>query len=197
MNPFSSKSAMLLCMLLTGHMCAAHAEKTDREQPIHIESDRMNVDDASHISTFEGKVKLTQGTLQVTAEKLVVTEDAAGNKFCVATGHLASFRQKREAVNEYVEGYGERIEYNTLTETANFFVRARVKRGQDDVRGDHITYSTQTEIFHVSGRPESGRVRATIQPKNKDTQETVPKSNEPKAAQDNSAPKKPGNPKEP
>jgi lipopolysaccharide export system protein LptA len=115
---------------------------------------------------------LTQGSLRFTAEKLVVTEDAAGNQFCVATGRLATFKQKREDTNEYVEGYGERIEYNTLTETVNLFTQARVKRDQDDVRGDHITYSTQTEIFHVSGRPNTGRVRATIQPKNKDESAT-------------------------
>ncbi len=185
MNPSSNKFALLLGILLIGHVCAAHAEKADRSKPIYIESDRMNLDDAIHVSTFEGKVKLTQGTLRLTAAKVVVTEDVAGNKFCVATGRLASFRQKREAIDEYVEGYGERIEYNSQSDTVDFYVRARVKRGLDDVRGDHITYSTQTEIFHVSGRPlsgrpESGRVRATIQPKDKDAQTTPPKNNAPK-----------------
>ena len=193
MNQLPNKFALLLGTLLISCVCAAHAEKLDRDKPINIVSDRMNLDDASHVSTFEGKVELTQGTLRVIAEKLVVTEDPAGNKFCVATGHLASFRQKREAVNEYVEGYGERIEYSTKTETVNFYVRARVKRGQDDVRGDHITYSTQTEVFHVSGRPESGRVRATIQPKNKDAAETPPKNSETKTESNKPTPEKLGN----
>lgn len=152
-------------------MCAmnwAHAEKADRDKPMNIESDRMSVDDAKHVSTFEGKVEITQGTLRFTAEKLVVTDDSAGHKQCVATGHLATFRQKRDAENEYVEGFGERIEYNTGTETVDLYVQARVKRNQDEVRGEHITYSTQTEIFRVSGSPDSGRVHATLQPKNKD-----------------------------
>ncbi len=168
----------LLSLLLIAMPFSVNAEKEDRNKPIHIESDRMNIDDAAHISTFEGKVVLTQGTLRFTAEKLVVTEDAAGNKFCVATGRLATFRQKREDTNEYVEGYGERIEYNTLTETVNFYTHARVKRDLDDVRGDHITYSTQTEVFQVSGRPNTGRVRAVIQPKNKD--EVAPVKTPPK-----------------
>ncbi|KAF0203344.1 MAG: lipopolysaccharide export system protein [Gallionellaceae bacterium] len=185
MNLSRNNIALLLALLLTGYTCATHAEKADRSKPIYIESDRMNIDDTVHISTFEGSVKLTQGTLRLTAAKIVVTEDAAGNKFCVATGHLASFRQKREETNEYVEGYGERIEYNSQSDTVDFYVRARVKRGLDDVRGDHITYSTQTEIFNVSGRPlsgrpESGRVRATIHPKEKDAQTTPLKNNAPK-----------------
>lgn len=179
MNPLSNKLALVLGLLLSGFLCAAQAEKADHDKPLHIESNSLNVDDAKHISTFNGKVELTQGTLRVTAEKIVVTQDAAGNQFCVATGKLASFRQKREAVNEFVEGYGERIEYNSLTGTVDFYVHARVKRDRDDVRGDHITYSTQTEIFHVGGRadsknPENTRVHATIQPKNKSPQEASP-----------------------
>ncbi|MEI7841848.1 MAG: lipopolysaccharide transport periplasmic protein LptA [Gallionellaceae bacterium] len=168
MSPLKNKLLNIISILLISVSLAAHAEKDDRNKPIHIESDRMNVDDAAHVSTFEGRVELTQGSLRFTAEKLVVTEDATGNKFCVATGRLATFRQKRDDTNEYVEGYGERIEYSTATETVNFYTQARVKRDQDDVRGDHITYSTQTEVFHVSGKPNTGRVRATIQPKNKD-----------------------------
>jgi lipopolysaccharide export system protein LptA len=112
--------------------------------------------------------------LRFVADKLVVTEDASGHKFCVATGHLANFRQKRDGVNEYVEGFGERIEYNTRDEAINFYEQARVKRDKDEVSGNHITYSTQTEIFHVSGSPSSGRVSAIIQPKNKEVQKTVP-----------------------
>jgi lipopolysaccharide export system protein LptA len=167
MSPLKNNLLNISGLLLIFFSVVTYAEKDDRNKPLHIESDRMNVDDAAHISTFEGKVELTQGTLRFNAEKLVVTEDAGGNKFCVATGRLAKFRQKRDDSNEYVEGFGERIEYSTLTETVNFYTQARVKRDQDDVRGDYITYSTQTEVFHVSGKPNTGRVRATIQPKNK------------------------------
>jgi lipopolysaccharide export system protein LptA len=193
MNQSTNKAALLLGMVLFGGICTAHAEKADRNKPINIESDRVNVDDAKHVSTFEGRVELTQGTLRVTAEKIVVTEDAEGYKFCVATGHLASFRQKRDEADEYVEGYGERIEYDSRKETVDFFVKARVKREQDDVRGDHITYSTLTEIFHVSGSPSSGRVHATIQPKSKEPQTAAPQSGVSNANPNTTAPKKTAN----
>jgi len=166
-RPFLKIIPLLFISLLISF--SAWAEKADREQPLHIESDRLNVDDARRVSTFEGKVLLTQGTLRFTADKLVVTEDAAGHQFCVATGHTATFRQKREGADEYVEGYGERIEYNTANEAVDFYTNARVKRNLDEVRGNHITYSTLTEVFKVTSTPESGRVHATIQPKNKNT----------------------------
>jgi lipopolysaccharide export system protein LptA len=193
MNLSGNKIALLLGIVLLGGIGPVYAEKADRDKPIYITSDRINMDDIKHISTFEGRVELTQGTLQVIAEKIVVTEDKDGYKFCVATGHVASFRQKRDEADEYVEGYGERIEYDSRKETVDFYVKARVKREQDDVRGDHITYSTLTEIFHVSGTQNSGRVHATIQPKNKTPQAAQPQSGVPVASPENSTPNKTGN----
>jgi lipopolysaccharide export system protein LptA len=176
--PLSIKVSLLSGILLFGQVCVVHAEKADREKPLNIEANSMSLDNANHVSIFEGKVELTQGSLRLIAEKVVVTEDVGGHKFCVATGNLASFRQKRDGANEYVEGFGERIEYNTLSEKIDLFVRARVKQDQDDVRGDHITYSTKTEIFRVSSPEKTGRVRATLQPKNKDARNPEPNAPE-------------------
>ena len=80
-----------------------------------------------------------------------------------------------------MEGFGERIEYDSKNETLDLFGQARMKMGQDEVSGEHITYSSRTEIFQVHGAPGTqmdasgkpvdmqgkGRVRAIIQPKNR------------------------------
>src|SRR5512139_1429482 len=167
----SANNAALFGLLLLAWSGLLHAESADRNKPIHLESDRVFIDDVKQISVFEGKVQLTQGTLAIQAEKIVVTQDKLGYKHCTATGRTASFRQKHEGSDDYMEGYGERIEYDTRAETVDFYGRARVKRAQDDVQGDHITYSTRTEVFQVSGgpvsadNPEKGRVHAVIQPK--------------------------------
>jgi len=171
-----SLNNLVLCsLLLLAWSGTVRAENADREKPIHLESDSVVVDDITQTSVFEGNVQLTQGTLQIEAAKIVLTQDKQGYKHCTATGKLAHFRQKHEGTGEYMEGYGERIEYDTRIETVDFFVQARVKRNQDDVQGDHIAYSTRTEIFQVSGDPNNvndpnkGRVHAVIQPKNKET----------------------------
>lgn len=168
-------SAVLLGLLVLASSPSLHAENADREKPLHLESDSVFIDEVKQVSVFEGDVKLTQGTLAIHAEKIVVKQNKLGHKHCTATGKTASFRQKLEGSDEYVEGFGERIEYDTQAETVNFFVQARVKREQDDVRGDRITYSTRTEVIRVSGNPRNitsptkGRVRAVIQPKSSET----------------------------
>lgn len=133
---------------------------------MHLEANQLSVDDIKQISTFEGKVQLTQGTMIVNADKIVVVQSKDGFKHGTATGQPASFRQKRDNVDEYVEGYGERIEYDTKTTVIDFFGHARLKQDQDEVRGEHISYNSKTEVFQVNGVANKGRVRAIIQPKN-------------------------------
>ncbi|MBU0621071.1 MAG: lipopolysaccharide transport periplasmic protein LptA [Gammaproteobacteria bacterium] len=185
MNRYAVKALLpgLLFLIWSGTACA---ELADRDKPIHMESDRVFIDDSQQTSEFEGRVQLTQGTLSIVAEKIVVTQDAKGYKHCIATGKLASFRQKREGTDEYMEGYGERIEYDTRAETVDLFGSARVRRDQDDVQGDHIAYNTRTEVFRVVGTPglaadspTGGRVRAVLQPKDKDASTPAASANDP------------------
>ncbi len=158
---------VLLGMLLS---TSASADRDDRSRPIYLEAAHVEIDDAKQMSVFTGNVVLTQGTMVMRGEQIVVVQDKEGFKHGTATGNLASFRQKREGRDDYVEGYGERIEYDTRSEIMDIYGHAHVKRGQEDVRGDHITYNSKTESFKVSGSPESPaqeqeqRVRVVIQP---------------------------------
>ncbi len=182
-------NATICGLLLLAWSNLLHAENADRDNPIHLESDRVLVDDIKQMSVFEGAVRLTQGTILIQAEKIVLTQDKQGFKHCTATGKLASFRQKHEGTDEYMEGYGERIEYDTRAETVDFYVQARVKRDQDDVKGDHIEYSTRTEVFQVFGDPNQssdptkGRVHAVIQPKSQETPDKPAQKNAPLSIQ--------------
>lgn len=153
----------------------ALAEKADRDQPVNIEADRLTVDDRNKVHVFEGAVVLTQGTLTIRGDKLVVTQGADGFQKGVATAsgsRLATFRQKREGTNDFVEGEAERIEYDSRAEQARLFNRARVVSGGDEVRGHYIEYDAISENYLASNAPGGetttsggGRVRAVIQPK--------------------------------
>ena len=168
------RAALLACCFLAP--LAAHAERADRDKPVHLEADQVTVDDSKQTATFVGNVVLTQGTLVIRGDRMVVQQDADGFKYGVAHGNLASFRQKREGHDEYIDGYAERIEYDSKAEKMQMFNRAYLKKGNDDVRGNYISYEVATEFFRVvgggkkaatAGNPE-GRVRAVIQPKPKD-----------------------------
>jgi lipopolysaccharide export system protein LptA len=160
----------------------AHAEKADRTKPIHLEADRVTVDDLKQISTFAGNVVLTQGTMVLRGDKMEVRQDRDGFRHGVVWGNLAYFRQKRDGADDLIEGWSERIEYDGRAEKVQMFNRALLKRGQDEARGNYISYDVTTEFFQVTGSgtrtaaaPASeGRVKVIIQPKPKEGAPAAP-----------------------
>lgn len=167
-----------LTLLIAALFAAAPvwAEKADRNKPIHLEADRVTVDDAKQISTFVGNVVLTQGSMVLRGDRMEVRQDKAGFRQGTTLGNLAYFKQKREGVDELIEGWAERIEYDSRSDKVEMFNRAMLKRGQDEVRGSYISYDASSEFFQVlgsgpktaAGRASDGRVRAVMQPRPKD-----------------------------
>lgn len=165
----------LVSLLSVGNVMA---ERADRDMPIHLEADRATVedvdrDDANRISIFTGNVVLTQGTMIIRADKVIMKEDDHGFRYATALGNLVSFRQKRDGFDEYIEGWSRRVEFDNKTDQLELFRQARLKRGQDEVKGDYISYNMTSEFFQVKGSNERGvesgpdaRVRVVIQPKN-------------------------------
>jgi len=147
------------------------SEQADHEQPVKLQADQVLIDDRKKTSTFTGSVQLNQGTLRILGEKVIVAQNKQGFKRITISGAGASFRQKREGTNEYIEGFGERIEYNTNTEQLDLYTHARIKRNQDEIRGEHITYSVKTGIFqandnsHKTDNSAPKRVQVVLYPK--------------------------------
>ena len=163
-----------LSMLLSGNV---RAEQADANKPTNIASDQLMYDDVKKVKTILGNVIITRGTLIMKAEKVVLTEDAAGHQFATlyaAPGSLATFRQKRDGNGDlWVEGAAERIEYDGKVELAKFFSKAKLKRLEgrkttDEVEGEFISYDSRTEFFTVNNtsngasRPNAGRVKVVI-----------------------------------
>src|SRR5258706_2650574 len=153
----------------------ASAERADRDKPVNLEADRVDLDDAKKEAVFVGSVTLTQGTLTIKADKIIVKQDAEGLQYGIAYGNPAHFRQRREGSDEYIEGFSERLEFDGKADKVQLFPNARIQRGGDEVRGDYIAYNAVTEFFQVIGGGKSaasasnpqGRVHAVIQPKPK------------------------------
>ena len=57
---------------------SVNALQSDSQQPINLTADRAEMDDSKGISTYTGSVKLIQGSLTLTGERLIVeTVDGA------------------------------------------------------------------------------------------------------------------------
>ena len=172
MSPLRPILVLALAAALAG---TAHAEKADRDKPVNIEADRMLADDARQTVEFEGRVVMTQGTFTLRADRITVRQDKDGFQFGVAVGSPATFREKRDGADEWIEGQAKRIEYDGRAQRVELFDQARVARDKDEVRGNYISYDQRGEVYRVQGAkdyrpqpPRDERVRAVIQPKKRD-----------------------------
>lgn len=157
----------ILFSLLLAVAAPTWAEKADKTKPVNIESDTARVDDARKVAIYEGHVVLSQGSLLITAERIDVRQDDQGFASGEATGKPVYFRQKLEGKNEFAEGWANRLEYDGRAEKLKLTGQARLKRGDDDLRGNLISYDAKSESFQAQGSigGSPGRVRAVILPK--------------------------------
>jgi len=105
-----------------------------------------------------------------------VRQDAQGNQFGIVHGKPGFFRQKRDLVDEFIEGTGQRIDYDSKADTVRFTGNAVLKRFKgtqlnDETTGNVIVYNNTTDVFTVDGgeanrtpQNPTGRVRAMLTP---------------------------------
>ena len=183
LSSLSSLSSLLAVAWLTlGLAGPVAAEKADRDQPMNAEADQLRYDDLQQTSVFTGNVVITKGTIIVRGAQVDVRQDPEGYQYAVAVGQpgkLAYYRKKRDGVDEYIEGEGERIEYDSRADNVKFIKRAVVRRisGQakllDETTGGLIVYDNTTDVFNVQAGAEGatpgnpgGRVRTMMSPRN-------------------------------
>lgn len=165
---------------MLGFAGAVWAEKADRNKPMNIESDTLYFDNLKQVNVFTGAVTLTKGTIQIRGARLETREDPEGFQFGLVTGSATSpafFRQKRDGVDEFIEGEGEVIEYDGRADTVKFVKKAVVRRLRgavlaDEITGGLVVYNNLADTFSVDGSASkavggapTGRVRVTLTPK--------------------------------
>lgn len=166
---------LLLAAALTLTAGGAAAEKADRDKPMNVEADSLRYDDVHQTSVFSGKVQVTKGSITIRGARIEVRQDPEGFQRGVVTaepGKLAYFRQKRDGVDEYIEGQSQTIEYDGRTDRVKFIGQAQMRRYRgtvlsDEMTGSLITYDNTTDVFSVDGGASApgGRVRATLGPR--------------------------------
>jgi len=165
----NQKNKLLVLIALLVSCPYSYAEKADRDKPIEIEADTMTVDDAKSTSIYTGDVILTQGTLLIRADELIVRQDKQGFQHSTSLGNPTTFKQKMEGSSEYIQGKALRIEYDGHMDKIHLYKNAEVKRGKDIVVGDYITYDANAEVAQaMSSKTENGkkgRTKAIIKPK--------------------------------
>ena len=171
--------------LLLAGVTQAHALSADTDQPISIQADRAEHDDARRITIYRENVVIDQGSLHITGDTVTIhfdTRDEVAK--IVAVGAPAHFRQSSDGDTGLRKAWARQMEYFPEQDLIMLFGDARYDKGGSRVQADRLVYDSRNARFKaltdnaeepsgeddraVGKKPE--RVRIRIEPKKKPAQ---------------------------
>ena len=156
----------IACACLLWCAPGANAESPDRYKPLLLSADDGG-GTGKNTGTLKGHVVFSQGSMRIEAQWLHYDYDNNGEMIVHATGDPIHFHEDEEDGSGTVEGYGQKLDYDSKSDIAHLTGRANFKHGGDEVRGESIVYNLKTKEYAVDG------VAPAAQSKGKTNQVTV------------------------
>jgi lipopolysaccharide export system protein LptA len=158
--------ALCLSVLITAER--ASALESDSEQPLFVEADAAELDEQQATSLYLGSVQVTQGSMEILADEVLVHHDANNQpRKIIAVGNPVRYRQLLDDDPEEIRARALRMEYETERQEIVLIEEAELEQGEDRFASDRIVYNRITERL-TAGTSADGRQRVRIR---MDTQE--------------------------
>lgn len=153
---------LLLALLIP---LPAAALQNDSEQAIEVEADSLELRDAENLSIYQGNVRLIQGSLEISSDKLVIRFTAAREiELMEMTGSPARFRQLDDERREML-GQARRINYAESKSLLELLDEARFSHAGDTIESDLIRINTEDNSIQAGSADSAERVKMLIQPR--------------------------------
>lgn len=139
---------------------SAFALKDDVNQPINIVSDNQSLDMEKSVVTFTDNVVITQGSIIIKANKVVITRPAekSGKKETVeAFGTPVTFHQQLDNGTP-IDGKANKVHYDLGSEFLTLTNNAELKQLDSKINGSVITYDVKKQQLKANG---TGKSRVT------------------------------------
>ncbi len=163
------RSVFLAAWLLLWLAAPASALEEDLRQPIRIQADRAELDEAAGVSIYRGSVLYRQGSIRLEAERLTLraAPDGRGLEEVVAEGRPAAYRQlvEGEAGSEELRAWARRITYRAGPEEIVVLEgEARLEQGRRRFSGHRIVYRLAAQAVEATRGETGARVEVVLPP---------------------------------
>lgn len=147
---------------------AASALPTDRDQPVQISANSARFNEKTGIATYTGAVVIRQGSMEMTADEIVITTDGKGALLSsVARGSPARYQQQTDPKKAPVSAEAARIDYDARNEVITLSGKARLRQEGSSFQGSTITYNSQRQQVDAKGEGAE-RVMLVLPPQVRD-----------------------------
>ncbi|HHF3095126.1 TPA: lipopolysaccharide transport periplasmic protein LptA [Vibrio diabolicus] len=142
----------------------ALALKSDTQQPVYINSDTQQVDMKSNQVIFKGDVSLKQGSINIDADRIVVTRDPKTEaiKQIQAFGKPAKFSQLMDD-GKTLSGQAVELDYRISTDELIMKGQAQLAQDNNTIKGSSIRYQIGKQKL-VADSSKEERVTTILQP---------------------------------
>jgi len=160
-----STNKILLATVLLMTSLSTAALKDDTNKPINIDSGNQELDMENSVVTFTDNVVITQGSILIKANKVVITRppENSGKKETVdAFGSPVTFHQMMDD-GKPADGKADKVHYDLGTEFLTLTGNAELKQLDSKINGDVITYDVKKQQLKATSGAKS-RVRTVLIP---------------------------------
>ena len=168
-HSFGPAGLLLTAVLVPG---AALALSSDSKQPMYVESDAVVYDENKGETVYTGNVKASQGSLEVTGDKMIINQQKGQADQLIIYGNPARLKQTPDGGGPDNHGIGRRADYFPdsgiliLNGDAMTWEGPNPATSQHTVKSEHIEYDTKNSIYKAgSTKSGSRRVQVKIIPK--------------------------------
>lgn len=144
---------LLFVTALLAPLCAL-AAAGDRQKPVNLRADRIEINQKKGTSHYRGRVLLTQGTLRMTAASAEARNRGNKVETVTAEGKPVTFRHRPEGGVEYIEGQASRVHYRVTEQLVDFGGNVNLQRGGDTFRAAQAHYDIATRHVIAEGNAE-------------------------------------------
>ena len=175
-------NCLLFCLLLLS--LSVTAKSTDRDQPLHIEADSVEIRELEGISIYKGNVSINQGSIQIHGELIHIHTEQQGLQKILVEGQPATFKQLNDQ-DEEVSASSNKMTYEAGDGSLVLKEEAVLVQGKNRFTSDHIIYDTRQDIVQAGNEnnstssDEPKRVTITIHPEASGTQDKQDQNKQP------------------
>jgi len=161
LRPVAAVALLFLC-------AQAFALPEDREQPIKVQAKKLEANRSKNLSVYSGDVIISQGSLQIRADRVEVHGNAEGEiSRVIATGKPAHFQQQVQQSQSPVKARARRIEFTVSSDELHLSGEAHVDRDGNTLTAEKIDYDLKSEQMQAQGQSGDGRVEMIWKPEKK------------------------------
>jgi len=135
----------------------------DTSKPLNINADSAEIDDARGISTYLGNVEITQGSMRLTGDKVILETSENQVKKLTSEGNLATFKQTNDD-GKTINAVAKKMVYTISKHEIVLTDSAKLTEACNTFESDQIIFDTEKEIVNAGSASGKDRVSITVFP---------------------------------